>query len=82
MWLSKVSGSCSKSIGTGFNVDLGIGSKSGEDTRVNIDSKSETESQFWESVSYSSSNLISFKWKLLSMGWYWSSSKFYGEIES
>ena len=84
MWLSKISGSCSSSIGIGISVGFGIRSESGKDTGVSIDSKSEIESQHWKSVSHSSSSSISLKWKLtnLSIGWYWSSSKFFGEIES
>ena len=45
MWLSKIGGSISRSMGIEINVGSGIGSKLGKDTRVNIDSKIETESQ-------------------------------------
>ena len=84
MWLSKISGSYSSSIGIGISVGYRIGSKLDKDTGISIDSKSWTESQHWKLVSHSSSSLISLKWKLanLAMGWYWSSSKFCCEIES
>ena len=55
------SGSCSSSIGIGISVGFEIRSESGKDTGVNIDSKSGTESQYWESVSHSSSSSISVK---------------------
>jgi len=52
MWLFKIGGSCSKSIGTGISVGSGFGSKSGKDIGVNNDSKFETKSQNWRSNSY------------------------------
>jgi len=84
MWLSKIGGLYSKSIGTGISVGSGIGFKSDKDIRVNIDLKSGTESQNWASVSYSQSSLISLKCKLanLWMVWYWLSSKWCDKIES
>ena len=39
MLLSKIGGLVSRSMDTGINVGLGIGSKSGKDTGVNINSK-------------------------------------------
>ena len=84
MWISKISGTCSKCIGMGISVGSKIGSKSSKDTEVNIDSKFEIESQNGRSSSRSCSNSISLKWKLvnLSMVWYLSSSIWYDEIES
>ena len=52
MWLFKISGSCSKSIGTTIGVGSGIGSKSDKDTGVNIDSKSRTELQIGDRVTF------------------------------
>ena len=49
MWLSKCGDSISRSIGTGINVGSRNWSKLGKDTRINIDSKMETESQDWGS---------------------------------
>jgi len=40
-------------MGTGINVGSEIGSKSGKDTGLNIDSKIEIESQSWGSGSHS-----------------------------
>ena len=84
MWPSKRGGSISKSMDTRINVGLGNGSNFGNDSGVNVDSKIGIESQSYGSGSHSYSSSISLKWKLanLSMGWYWSSSKFCGEIES
>ena len=45
MWLSKIGGSCSKSISTGNSVGLGIVFKSNKDIEINIDSKSGIESK-------------------------------------
>ena len=59
-------------------------SKSGKDTRVNINSKTETESQSCESGSHSQSSLISLKWKLANSSKVWdlSSSSWCEEIKS
>jgi len=54
MWLSKIGGSISKSMGTRINVGLKNGSKLDKDTEVNIDSK-KSQSCGSGSHSYSSS---------------------------
>ena len=46
-----IDGSISRFMGTWINVGSGIGSKSGKDTRVNIDSNFGTESQIQQIVS-------------------------------
>jgi len=53
MRLSKIGGSCSKSIETGISVGSELGSKLDKDTKINIDSKNGTESQNWGSESHS-----------------------------
>ena len=68
MWLSKISSSISKSIGMRINVGSGNGFKLCKETRVNIDSKIEIESQSCESGSHSYSSLILLKWKLAKFG--------------
>jgi len=82
MWLSKTSGSYSRFIGKGISVCSGIGSKLGEDTRVNIDSKYITESQNWKSGSHSCSSSISWKLANLLMVYCCSSSRWCDESES
>ena len=67
MWLSKRSGSISKSIDTGINVGSDNRSNLGKDTEVNIDSKIGTESQNWRSGSHSCSSSISLKLKLVNL---------------
>ena len=52
MWLSEISGSISSSMGIRISVGSENWSKSGKDTRVNIDLKTETESQSCESGSH------------------------------
>ena len=82
MWLSKISSSVSRSMCIGINVGSGIGSKSGKDTRININSKIEIEWQSWGSGSHSQSSSIFLKWKLanLSKVWDWSSSRYCSRI--
>ena len=72
IWLFKIGGSISRSMGTWINVGAGIRSKSSKDTWVNIDSKFETESQSWRLVSHLhqvqshwSENLPIFQWFLI-----------------
>ena len=74
IWLSKISGSISNSMGTGINVGSRIESKLSKDTRVNIDSKIRTESQNWRSGSHLSSISLNEKLANLSKIWDWSSS--------
>ena len=74
----------SKFMGTRINIDSRNWFKLGNDTRVNIDSKKETESQGWGSGSYSHSSSISLNEKLanLSKVQNWSTLNLCDEIES
>ena len=83
IWLSKFGDSISRSM-TEINVGSENWSKLGNDTRINIDSKMETESQNWESGSNSHSSSISLNEKLVNLFkvWNWSNSSLYNEIDS
>jgi len=71
MWLSKIDGSISRFIGMGISVDSGIGSKSGKDIGVNINSKIRSESQNLRSGSHWLSSSIFLKWKLVNLSIVW-----------
>ena len=64
MWLSKIGGSIPRSMGIGISIGSKNGSKLGKDTGVNIDLKTEIESQSCELGSHSQSSSIFLKWKL------------------